>query len=162
MLVFYMSDVLKICFVCSGNTCRSIMAERIAKKIIKDKKILGVKISSKGVFAKRENISENAKAVLCEMGCLKSNRKSVKLKKIDICTLYVAMTDSIKKHINGKVISMRDLLGFDIIDPIGKNLETYSQVGIQIYNGVEILFNKILKIRSEIWLYLQATMQDLN
>ena len=33
---------MKIMFVCTGNTCRSAMAEGLAKKIIKEKNLAGV------------------------------------------------------------------------------------------------------------------------
>ena len=52
--------MIEICFVCTGNTCRSIMAERIAKKMAKQRKIKDVKFSSAGIYANGENISQNA------------------------------------------------------------------------------------------------------
>ena len=41
---------MKIMFVCTGNTCRSAMAEGLAKKIIKEKK-LDIEVYSAGIFA---------------------------------------------------------------------------------------------------------------
>ena len=56
--------MIKICFICTGNTCRSIMAERLMKKVLKQKKIDNVKIISRGLNANGEMIAENAKKVL--------------------------------------------------------------------------------------------------
>ena len=71
--------MLEVCFVCTGDTCRSIMAERIAKKMAKD---MGIKckFSSAGLQARNESISENAKLTLKKLGYDYSNHTSVQLK----------------------------------------------------------------------------------
>ena len=142
-----MDKEIKLCFVCTGNTCRSIMAERLLKRIIKERKIKGLKVFSKGVNALGDNISSEAKIVLKEFNASDRDRKSVQLKKIDSNTLYIAMTDNIKKQINGKVISMKDLLGYDIIDPYKQSLDVYRKTAMQIIEGNEILLSKILNVR---------------
>ena len=144
-----MDREIKICFVCTGNTCRSIMAERLFKKIIKDRKIKGLKASSRGINAKNENISENAKIVLKEYGASDRDRKSIQLGKIDPGTLYVAMTDKIKCGINGRVISMKDLLGTDVLDPFMQDLDVYRETARELVNGIDILLSKILNVRSK-------------
>lgn len=42
---------MKILFVCTGNTCRSPMAEGIFKKILSDKNTDNIECSSAGLFA---------------------------------------------------------------------------------------------------------------
>lgn len=144
-----MDKEIKLCFVCTGNTCRSIMAERLLKKIVKDRKIMGLKISSRGINALGDNISSQAKIILKRFGALDKDRKSIKLKKIDKNTLYIAMTDNIKKQIDGRVISLRDLLGYDITDPYGQGLEVYNETAVQLLEGIDVLLTKILNVRGK-------------
>lgn len=143
-----MSKEIKICFVCTGNTCRSIMAERILKKMCKERNIKGLKVLSRGVNALGDNITDNAKEILKEFGALSKDRKSIKLKKIDFDTLYIAMTDDIKSRINGKVICIKDLIGSEILDPYMQDLEVYRQTAQQLNKVNEVLIEKILNLRS--------------
>lgn len=140
--------MIDICFICTGNTCRSIMAERIAKKKGKERKLLDVKFSSKGLNAKGDNIAQNAKLVLKEMKALSSNRKSVLLKKPAKGTLYVTMTESQKEKLKGfKVISFDSLIGHEISDPYGGDVEEYRFCAKEIEKGVDLLIDKILSWR---------------
>jgi len=41
----------KVLFVCTGNTCRSVMAQELLKKMLKEKGIENVKVSSAGIAA---------------------------------------------------------------------------------------------------------------
>ena len=142
--------MIKVCFICTGNTCRSIMAERLMKKVLKDRKIVDVKISSKGINAKGENIAQNAKIVLKKLKALSGDRKSIKLKKIDKSTLYVVMNESMKPYLEGgKVISMKSLMGKDIQDPYGYDEQTYMQTANQILEGIEKLIEKIKNWREK-------------
>ena len=57
---------MKIMFVCTGNTCRSAMAEGLAKKIIKEKN-LDIEVYSAGIFAMNgEHASYNSVAIMKE------------------------------------------------------------------------------------------------
>ena len=41
----------KVMFICTGNICRSAMAEGMFKKILKDKGIENVEVCSAGIYA---------------------------------------------------------------------------------------------------------------
>ncbi len=141
--------MIEICFVCTGNTCRSIMAERIAKKMAKDQKIKDVKFSSAGLYAKGENISQNAAQVLKSLGYDGRNRKSVKLKKVKPSVIYVAVTNDHKRMINSKkCLSFEDLAGATA-DPYGQSLEVYRTTAHQIEQNVTMLLKKIETLRGE-------------
>ncbi len=139
--------MIEICFVCTGNTCRSVMAERIAKKMAKSRKINDVKFSSAGVYAKKENITQNASQVLKKLGYDGRNRKSVPLKKIKSGVIYVAVTQAHKKFINSnKCISFDELAG-EVGDPFGQSLQVYENTARQIEKNVEVLLDKIQNLR---------------
>ncbi len=141
--------MIKICFVCTGNTCRSIMAERLMKKIVKEYKLSDLKIISRGLNANGEMITNNAKQVLKKYHALASNRKSIKLGKIDKETLYVTMTENQKKQIlsSNKVISYKSLIGKDVMDPFGQSIEVYLKTADELIDGIEKLINIIVNWR---------------
>lgn len=142
--------MIEICFVCTGGTCRSFMAERIAKKMAKEKKLKEIKFSSAGLFSKGEYSAENACLALNQLGYDGRRKKSVLLKKIKPDRLYVTVTDDHKRYLRGaRVLSFEDLAG-RVVDPYGQDLETYLKTAKQIEQNVEILLNKIQSLRGEI------------
>ena len=114
--------------------------------------IIGVKIAKEmkvpyicGFHLQPENITYNAKLVLKEYGALDKDRKAIKLGKIDNNTLYVTMTQEQKNKVTSqKVISFRDLVGQDILDPYGQNLDHYRSCAEQIYRGLEKLLKQLI------------------
>lgn len=127
------------------------MAEYVFKKMLKEQNIPDIKVNSKGFNALGDNIAQNAKLALKEKGIRVRDRKSVQLKKIEKNTLYVVMNDKAKEKIKGKVISMKDLTGFDVLDPYGQSLEVYKETLNQLESGAKVLLEKILKIRGGKW-----------
>jgi len=139
--------MIEICFVCTGNTCRSPMAERIARKMAKTRKMKDIKFSSAGIFANGENINEKAVETLKKFGYDARNRKSVSLKKTKSNVIYVALTEDHKKYIPAKrVISFEELFGA-VPDPYGQNIEVYEKTAKRIEKNVEVLLDKIEKLR---------------
>lgn len=140
--------MIKICFVCTGNTCRSVMAEGLTKKLLKEQEIIDVKVTSRGLFATGEQVTSQTKKVLKKFGVIQRNRKSVKLNKLDKKTIYVALTDAHKQLIKSdKVISFSSLIGQDVPDPWGFDDETYEKVAKMIFCGVKKLLELIKKWR---------------
>lgn len=144
-----MQGNIKLCFVCTGNTCRSFMAERLMKKELKNAGIDFVKLSSRGFEATGEMSAENACKALKALGASGAKRKSVKLKKFDNKTLYVAMTSAQKAKVAGRVIEMKDLIGEEIADPYGKDLNEYLACARQIQKACKVLCEKLIKIGGE-------------
>lgn len=129
-----------ILFVCTGNTCRSCMAEGILKDILKDKQD-EVKIGSVGLFVGiSKKASKNAIDVLKnEWDIDITNHKPRQLEKSDIeqFDLILTMTKVHKyailnsyKEALGKVFTLKEYVKFsninkDIIDPYGGSYEDY-------------------------------------
>lgn len=139
--------MIEICFVCTGNTCRSVMAERIAKKMAKSKNVKNVKFSSAGIYAKGDQIAENASLALKEMGYDGRPRKSVKLKKIKPNVIYVAVTSEHKKFIQSDRCLSLDELYCAVPDPYGQSLEVYKKCALLLEKNVETLLEKLKNLR---------------
>mgnify|MGYP003545568832 FL=1 len=139
--------MINICYVCTGNTCRSIMAERLMKKALKERQIQDVKVISRGIFAKKENITQQAQSALKKLKASASNRKSIKLGKIQKDILYVVMTEQMKTYVKtDKILTMKQLLGYDIQDPYGQAEDVYLDVANDIIKANEIILEKIIKV----------------
>lgn len=142
--------MIEICFVCTGGTCRSFMAERIARKMAKDRKLKDVKFSSAGLFSKGEPSARHACEVLAKLGYDGRKKRSVSFKKINPNCLYVVVTNDHKRFIQSdKVISFEDLAG-KVNDPYQQDLEIYEKCAKLIEQNVEMLLSKIENLRGEL------------
>ncbi len=141
--------MIEICFVCTGATCRSVMAERIARKKASALGIKDISFSSAGLCASGQDISQNAAKALEMLGYDGSGGKATKLAERPN-VVYVAVTAEHKKHIKSqKCISFEELFA-KVDDPFGKDLESYVQTAKLIEKNVDILLEKIKLLRGEL------------
>lgn len=161
---------MNILFVCTGNTCRSSMAEGIFKEMLNKNKIENVNVSSAGISAfPGEHANEKAIAVLKEKGIdIEEHRAKQLIDEIDKADLILTMTKGHKNVIvnyyNNKTseisphlriftlkefaakISSEKLTNQDIHDPYGMSYNMYKKVMDEIEKELNKILNNIDKL----------------
>ena len=137
----------KVLFVCTGNTCRSPMAEIIFRAEIKKRKIKYVDAASAGIFAQNSTaINPLSAACLREMGLDHSKFKprQLKHKMIESSYITVCMTEGQKELLNcfENVRSMREIVGFDIPGPYGRGEEAYRYTARALCVAVDAIIRR--------------------
>lgn len=142
---------MKILFVCTGNTCRSPMAQALAQKIFKDMNIKA-QVSSAGIGANPfDSASQNSILAMKNYDIDISNHKSKQITKeiIDENDFILTMTDAHKKFLcnkfdqaKGKIFTLSEFAcndNYDIIDPFGADFEIYKKCADQIFSLINII-----------------------
>lgn len=146
----------QIIFVCTGNTCRSPMAEVIAKSLCKN---TNLNIYSRGIFVPQNtNASNNSMEVVKKYNLSLKNHISTQLTKEEIenATLILTMTLEHKQIIcqnfqkyKNKIYTLYEYtenLNKNIQDPFGLSLKSYSDCFDEIFNLInKIDFNNLLE-----------------
>lgn len=155
-----MSDIKSVLFVCTGNSCRSVIAEGLFKKFLSDRGCSYIKVQSCGIISfSGLSPTENTLKVMRNAGIDVSGHKSTPLTKelIDNSDLILAMEDihidevirispesSKKVHLLLKFAKNESANGdFSVLDPIGKPLEVYERVSELIKGAVEKVADEI-------------------
>ena len=121
----------KIIFVCTGNTCRSPMAEAALRQYLQKRRIGWYRVLSAGVAAEfGAPMSEHAKTALREAGIPFSEEfRSQKLSLGDLKEAHavVCMTERIREMLADfpNVTSFPELCNVEIPDPYGREIEAY-------------------------------------
>ncbi len=142
-----------LCFVCTGNTCRSPMAHFVLKSKVSAVDGMELKITSFGTSVTEETINPLAKNTL-KMHKIKMTKfvpKQISLEKAKGFDAIIAMTDSmmnkLKKEGYQNVYSMNQLTKVgDISDPYGKTQRAYDNCYEQINTACDELVRMLKKV----------------
>ncbi|MEA1972029.1 MAG: L-threonylcarbamoyladenylate synthase [Candidatus Cloacimonadota bacterium] len=135
----------KILYVCTGNTCRSPLAELYSKSINTSYEFM-----SAGIDAKNEFISDNSRKILnnLKIDSSKFISKNVDEEAIQSSLIILAMSNKHKNYLlekyqnySHKIFSFSEFIDEKetIADPYGEDLSTYQKIFSQIKKYIEKL-----------------------
>ena len=130
---------MNILFVCTGNTCRSPMAEGY----LRSKGIDGVTVSSRGLASDGSPVSVNSKTVMDEVGIDIGGHISKQLTDRDIngADKIICLSPSHKAVLLSAGVPENKLfvLGNGISDPFGGDISVYRRCRDEIFAAVDAL-----------------------
>ncbi len=131
---------MKVIFVCTGNTCRSPMAEGY----LKSKLIGGLEVYSRGFCLDGIPVSENSVTACKHLGIDISSHRSKALVRSDLdADMFICMSN---QHKNGLLsIGIAEdkitVLGGGIPDPYEQDTQVYRNCREQIFKEIDLLID---------------------
>lgn len=145
---------MNILFVCTGNTCRSPMAEEVARVLMRNMGMQG-KASSAGIYASEGMPAAlGAQAAVAAFGGDLEAHRATQLTRAHIAeadlilTMEAAHSSAVLRIAPGAQGKTHTLLGFsgeegDIADPFGGDTDVYNNCLVQIGEAVRLSLEKI-------------------
>ena len=145
----------KILFVCTGNTCRSSMAEALAKAMAEERGFSGLTFISAGTMAwPGEKASHQAIEVLAGLGIELSQHRATPLSSelVAEADLVLTMTENHRRQILSQCPEATDKvftlgayvdLPLDVSDPYGSSVETYRNCAEELKHLISKALDKL-------------------
>ena len=156
---------LNVMFVCTGNACRSVMAEALFKKTLAEKSTQRINVKSRGTAAsKTYRVPPIVLSLMSEKDIDLKGHKSTQLTKtcVETSDLILVMDEHHKQYISkhfpeslGKVFLIKDYAEVkskhrEIFDPIGQPDEVYFKAMKEIELCVKNISKKMEKENDEL------------
>ena len=135
-------------FICSGNTCRSPLAEGLFKKYLQENNITDVEVASAGVGAfPGDAVSINSILVAGNRGVDISDHRARNVNPEHLVTtdLFFCMGDS-HKQVLSRHCDETKIIVLDVPDPFGSPIEIYEECAKQLENQFPAILERVQNI----------------
>ncbi len=142
-----------VLFVCTANTCRSVMMQAIFSQWLGKKGISDVCVDSAGLFKNDEHINPNAISVLEKhsINITSFIPKEVDANMINGADYVICMTCEQAQYLrekfgtSNKIACICEIIGHDVSDPYQKGIEAYESTFSTLQDACTDIYDKILK-----------------
>ncbi len=150
----------KIMFICSGNTCRSPLAEGLFRHWLANKNISDIQVSSAGVSTfSGDEVSINSAIAAMNRGVNISLHRARQLNPQHLAEtdLFVCMTEAHARALLRFCHSSR-VMTLNVPDPYGKSLDVYEECA----ENIEKEFPRILQKLNELPIISKMSEGDIS
>lgn len=147
--------MMKIMFICTGNTCRSAMAEAILKKKAEEKK-LNIEVYSAGLYAdNRDGATLTATEIMEKMGIDLKNHRATNIRYSKITEMDIILcatkghkiqTINLYPELKEKIFTIKEYANGeegDIEDPWGNNARAYEICAKELEECIDKIIEKL-------------------